>query len=251
MTGTAMRGARRRAGRPLFPEAALLLAALLAAGCASRAGERAGEGAVEALRAPPPPGAPIASERLGRYATEGALAELTSPEGLASLATVVDASVTRSLEAALRAPHVQGRGGALPARSLVARMAHESAAAFGAAFTEELQRALGPDGRGPLARSMDATAARVSGSAAAGLRGELDDLFPGCAGEDRPACVEAGVRSLGRAAAAGFVEGVVASAAWPLAALAVLAGAVLTLVVQGAFGLLRRHRHPERGEAHS
>ena len=57
------------------------------------------------------------------------------------------------------------------------------------------------------------------------------------------------MRSLGRAAAAGFVEGVVGSAAWLAMAIAFLAGAAAILVLQATIGLLRR-RPPERREAH-
>jgi hypothetical protein len=89
----------------------------------------------------------------------------------------VDATVTRSLEAALRTPvgvpDWRARG---PGRSLVARIARDSGASFGAAFSAELQRALGRDGRGPLAMSLGTTVAQVSGSAVRGARGELGDL---------------------------------------------------------------------------
>jgi hypothetical protein len=246
-----MRGDLRRAGLLLLllPAAALILGS-----CAHHTGGRATEGALAAARAPPPEGTQSIAERVGRDTTSAALATLSSPEGVTSIAKIVDATVTRTLEAALRAPPgepgAQGRRGLAPGRSLVDRMAHESATAFVAAFSTELERALGPDGQGPLATSVDAAVARASGSAVQGIRGELSDLFPGCTGVDRGACVEAGVRSLGKAAAAGFVEGVIERLAWPLAILFVLLGAVVVLAAQGAFGLLRRNRPPERREAH-
>jgi hypothetical protein len=251
MKGAAMRGDRRRARLPLLlflPAAALFLG-----NCAHRAGGRATEGALAAARAPPPEGTQSIAERVGRDTTSAALATLSSPEGISSVATIVDATVTHSLEAALRAPAgapgAQGRRGLAPGRSLVDRLAHDSATAFVAAFSTELESALGPDGQGPLAASVDAAVARASGSAVQGIRDQLADLFPGCTGEDRGKCVEAGVRSLGRAAAAGFVEGVIERLAWPLAILFVLLGVVLALAAQGAFGLARR-RQPERREAH-
>jgi hypothetical protein len=234
------------------PDRIALLVALawLGAACAEHAGGRATQGAIEALRAPPPEGTATLASRVGRETTNGALAELSSPEGLASITSLVDATVTRSLEAALREPPgVQGRVGGRPGRSLVERMSRDSAAAFGAAFAEELRSALGPDGRGPLATSLGATAAQVSGSAVQGVRGELDGLFPGCEGPDRPACLQAGVRSLGREAAAGFVEGVVQSASWVLAALAFVMGVAAVLAAQATARLVRR-RPPERREAH-
>jgi ABC-type uncharacterized transport system YnjBCD permease subunit len=58
------------------------------------------------------------------------------------------------------------------------------------------------------------------------------------------------VRSLGRAAAAGFVEGVVASVAWPALALAFGVGVAATLILRGVWSVLRGHRHPDPREAH-
>jgi hypothetical protein len=232
--------------RPRFP---LLAAAWLGAACAQHAGGRATQGAIEVLREEPPPGTPVFGVRVGRTTTEGALAELTSPEGLSSISTVVEAAVTHSLEAALRPPPaVQGRAGGPPVRSLLGRVSSDSAAAFAAAFAAELQRDLGPDGRGPLAASLGATAAQISGSAVQGARGELPDLFPGCEGQDRRACLETGVRSLGKAAATGFMEGIAETAAWPLLGLAFLLGIVAILVAQGVGRLLRRPA--ARREAH-
>jgi hypothetical protein len=223
----------------------------LGAACAAHTGGRATEGALEALRAEPPEGAPRLGERVGRDTANGALAGLASPEGLASIARVVDATVTRSLEAALREPAAFHGGtgtGGVAGRSLIERVSHDSAAAFGAAFAEELRRELGPDGRGPLATTLGATAAQVSGSAVQGARGELDAFFP-CEGQDRRACLETGVRSLGKAAAAGFVAGVVESASWVLLALAFLVGVAAVLAAQATARFLRRRPH-ERREAH-
>jgi hypothetical protein len=130
----------------------------------------------------------------------------------------------------------------------VDRMARQSATAFGAAFSLELERELGPDGRGPLAASLGGTVEQVTGSAVRGARGELGDLFQGCELGDRRACVEAEVRSLGRAAAAGLVEGFFGSAVWPAAALAFVVGVAAALAVRGAFASLRRRRHPASRE---
>jgi hypothetical protein len=229
----------------------LLASAWLGAACAShRAGESTTQGALQALRAPPPEGTDTLAQRVGRDTTQAALSELASPEGLSSIASIVDAAVARSLETVLRQDRsVQGRAGPYPGRSLVERMSGDSATAFGAAFSEELLRALGPDGRGPLGASLGATAAQISGSAVQGARGELDGLFPGCEGADRRACLEAGVRSLGRAAATGFVEGIAASSGWVALGLAFLIGVAAVLLAQGGARLLRG-RHPERREAH-
>lgn len=222
----------------------------LAVGCAAHTSGRATEGALEAIRAPPPEGTPVLAERVGRETTEAALTALTSPQGLERISAIVDAAVSRSFDAALRAPaSVSGRPGR-PGSSLVEWMARDSASAFGEALSLELERGLGPDGRGPLAASLGATAARVSGSAVQGVRSELGDLLAGCGSEDRRACLEAEMRSLGRAASAGFVEGLAGSLAWPVLGLAFVLGAALVVVVQAAWGLARRHASPQRREAH-
>jgi hypothetical protein len=229
----------------------LLAVGSLVSGCAAHTGNKAAEGALEAFRAPPAEGSAQA-ERIGRQTAEGFLDTFSSPDGLARISTIVDASVTRSLEAALRSPPGGGgSSGVGPARSIVGQVARESASAFGSAITLELARGLGPDGRGPLATTIGATASQVSGSAVRGVRGELDDLLAGCGTEDRRACVEAEVRSLGRAASLGFMEGLAASLAWPALGLAFALGVVLALVARSALGLLRRHPPLEHREAHS
>jgi hypothetical protein len=241
--------ARRHAGgaRGL---AVLLAAAALASGCASQSG-KATEGAIEALRETPPPGTVTLAERVGGDTTEGVLGKLASPEGLASVAQIVDATVAQSLAAALRPPPVAGRrGGPGASRSLLGRAGHDTGAGFADALASSLEAALGPDGQGPLAASLGATASELSSSIARGVRDELGgSLFVGCALADH-ACMEAEVRSLGRAASAGFVEGLVATVAWPALAIAFALGVLAALLVRGVFGHERRHPPPERREAH-
>lgn len=252
MSSTA-RARRRPALRHPWRVALLLALSWLGGACAAHTGGRATEGALVAIREEPPAGQPRFGERVGRDTTRGALETLASPEGIASISAVMEATVTRSLDAALRAPQVQGRvggrAGAGRSFSLLERASRDSAAAFGAAFSEELRRELGPDGRGPLATSLGATAAEVSGSAVQGVREGLDGLFPGCESGDRRACLETGVRSLGKAAAAGFVEGIVESGSWAVVALAFLVGVAAVLLAQVTARLLRR-RPAEQREAH-
>jgi len=221
--------------------------ASLAGACAAHTSGKATEAALEELRAPPPEGTPVLAERVGRETTDAALKVLASPEGLERISAIVDATVARSFDTALRAMSDAGRAGG-PGRSLVDSMARESASVFGEALSLELERELGPDGRGPLASSLGATASHVSGSAMHGARSELGDPFAGCQGEDRRACLEAEVRSLGRAASAGFVEGLAGSLAWPALGLAFVLGAALVVVAQAAWGLARRHALPHRRE---
>ena len=215
--------------------------------CASRRNARKPTPPQRSNCSPPPEGTPVLAERVGRETTDAALKVLASPEGLERISAIVDATVARSFDTALRAMSDAGRAGG-PGRSLVDSMARESASVFGEALSLELERELGPDGRGPLASSLGATASHVSGSAMHGARSELGDPFAGCQGEDRRACLEAEVRSLGRAASAGFVEGLAGSLAWPALGLAFVLGAALVVVAQAAWGLARRHALPHRRE---
>jgi hypothetical protein len=233
---------------------ALLFGVCLLAGCMERRGASTTEGALEALREEPPPDQPRIAERVGRYTVDGALDELSSPEGIERMTVIVDAAVARALATTAGAPSLGGPGSGGPtSMSYVERMARDSASGFAAALSEELSRQLGPDGSGPLSMSLGFTAHHVSGSVVRGAQGELAALFPECAGEQRRACVEAEVRQLGRAASAGFMEGVFASSAWPAMAIAFLggvgfsvgAGLVLSLLLRG-----RRARH-DRTEAHA
>jgi len=157
---------------------------------------------------------------------------------------LVDAAVARALATTAGAPSRGGPAGPGRATSMsyVERMARDSASGFAAALSEELFRQLGPDGSGPLATSMGFTAQHVSGSVVRGAEGELAALFPECAGEQRRACLEAEVRQLGRAAAAGLVEGVFASSAWPAMAIAFLGGVGFTIGAGLVLSLLRRGR---------
>jgi hypothetical protein len=134
---------------------------------------------------------------------------------------------------------------------LVERMSRDSAAALGAGLSDQLVLELGPNGRGPLATSIGAAVAEASRSAVRGARGELEDMFAGCEGGDRDACVDAKVRSLGRAAAAGFVEGVVGSMAWAVVAVAFLVGVATSLVVGATLrGWQRSRPRPRPREVH-
>jgi hypothetical protein len=195
----------------------------------------------------------------GRYVVEGALTELTSEDGLAKLGQVTEATVTHLFEAALRSPPgaAGGPGAFGPTGSgagggsYLSRMAHMSAAAFGAAFSAEVERQLGSDGRGPLSRSIGATARQVSSSVVSGIDAELSSMFPGCTGADRSACLQATARDLGAAASEGFVEGLLRAAAWRVLVLAFVLGILAALAAQATWALLRWawRRPPARREA--
>jgi hypothetical protein len=229
-----------------------------APGCAHRAGGRATQGALEALRAPPPEDEPHAAEVLGRFAVEGALNELTSEDGSDKLRRLIDATTRDFFAVALGPPAIAARTGGSATTdtvggggSYVAQLSHVSAAAFGAAVSAEIRRQLGQDGNGPLARSIGATAGRVSGSVVNGIDEELTAMFPGCNGIARGACLQAVARDLGAAASEGFVDGLLRAAAWRILVLAFVLGVVAALAGQATWALLRRawRGPPARREA--
>jgi hypothetical protein len=241
----------RWGGGPL----ALLLGICLLTGCAGRSGSRATEGALEALREEPPPDQPLLAERVGRYTVRGALDELSSSEGLERVSVIIDAAVARAVASTAGTLSLGGPSGPGHATrmSYVERMGRDSGSGFAAALSAELSRQLGPDGSGPLAMSLGSTAQHVSGSIVRGAEGELAPLFPECAGEQRRACLEAEVRQLGRAASAGFMEGVFASSVWPAMAIAFLGGVGFAIGAGLVLSLLRRSRRArhEKREAHA
>jgi hypothetical protein len=228
----------------------VLVTSSLAGGCAERAGSGAASGAVQALReAPADPNQRVAV-RIGSDTAEGTLGKLSSPEGVASISKIVDAAVAQSLATVLQHPAVAGRRGGGMGRSPIARMGGDVGAGFTDALTRGMEDALGPDGRGPLATSLEETASLLSASAVRGVREGLGGaLLSGCALDDRP-CLEAAARSLGRAASTGFVEGLVSTAALPALALAFVLGVVVALLARSLLGSERRHRPPEHREAH-
>jgi hypothetical protein len=76
----------------------------------------------------------------------------------------------------------------------------------------------------------------------AGLGGNLDQLFPGCAGPDVAACRRQHLRALTREAGAGFSEGVIDSIRWFGLIGAGLVGMLLGLLVHWLWTL--RPHHP-------
>lgn len=217
-------------------------------------GSKSTEGAIEALREAPPPDQQRLTERVGRETVDGALDELSSPEGLERMSVIIDAAVARAVATtagtlSLGGPSGQGHATSM---SYVERMGRDSGSGFAAALSAELSRQLGADGSGPLATSLGFTAQHVSGSVVRGAEGELAALFPECTGDQRRACLEAEVRQLGRAASAGFMEGVFASSAWPAMAIAFFGGVGFAIGAGLVLSLLRRGRRARHErEAHA
>ena len=100
-----------------------------------------------------------------------------------------------------------------------------------AAFSRELIVQLGPEGEGPLARSLAAASQQLAASTLRGLRTEL---APDCqeAGDTR--CLERRLQALGRATSIGVAEGLASSFGW----IPLLAGFLAGLLVAAVVALL-------------
>lgn len=147
------------------------------------------------------------AEVAGERAVRGAVKELSSPEATEEIGAAVDAAVARGL----------------------ARLHRDLAA-----------------GEGRLARDLDATVERASGSAVRGVRRELDDVldetFAACGELDRRACLRREVHALGEEASAGFVDGILRSNVWGLGLVVFLLGAVAALLARAAWGRIGNGR---------
>lgn len=153
-------------------------------------------------------------------ATQGVLDALSQPERQAQIRQLVDTMVEQSLRSVAGGgvpglgdgpgggggAGVGGAGAGGAGMSPASRLSADLARGMGA----EMERLLGPDGTGPLAQSMAATAGQVAASVIKQSRDELGTLFPECAGlqgEAARACMEERVAQLGAAFSRGATEG--------------------------------------------
>jgi len=141
-------------------------------GCATVARQMAEEGTEGALEA-------IREEEQQRSVEAQAKVEELARRNAEQLARGMMDAVTRP-EGAGAGPSSGTGGSGLggEARSLSSSVASEMARGLSA----ELERQLGPDGSGPLARSLSATAGQMAASMVQQSRGELGSLFPECGG---------------------------------------------------------------------
>jgi hypothetical protein len=78
------------------------------------------------------------------------------------------------------------------------------AEALVASFSKELIAQLGPDGEGPLARSLAAVSEKLAASVVRGVRAEI---APECEGDDSSRCLDRRIQALGKATSAGLSAG--------------------------------------------
>jgi hypothetical protein len=198
---------RRRDRIRSSARAVALLAAVLGAssGCAHRMGRGATSGALAGLReagaeAVNTPEDQQVSRLLAQRAIEGAMQALDTPEQRARIEQIVAGAV----ESATRT------------------------AADG--MTSQLIEQLGPDGQGPLGRSLANTGHQITAAIVrdvmGGVGNELAALGPECYGVDRATCIQQRLHAMARSTAAGFTAGVKDNLGWQFLLLAFAAGTV-------------------------
>ena len=205
-----------------------------------------------------------------RAAIDEGLAAATTPENLAQLERLMRSALRSSLASAgaggamgggeprvipIRvqgAPGSPGGGeGGQADGSLAAQLAREAGRALAQAFSEELVKQLGPEGRGALGSAASATSAQVAAAAVQGIGAWQGTLFPECVGAERAECIEEGLAQLSRTLSAGATQGVKSELSWLPVLFGFFAGVASALLV--AFGWFLRGRRPERrpvGAAH-
>lgn len=110
-----------------------------------------------------------------------------------------------------------------------------------ASFSRELINQLGPEGEGPLAKSLAATTEMMASSA---MRGVRIEIAPDCAEAGDQRCFERRLEALGRATSSGIGEGLADSFGWVPMLVGFIGGLVAAifgfLVVHVAVGRRRR-----------
>ena len=235
-------------------------------GCAAtpkQAAKGATEGALEEVKEQNQnrDGGPPPTQDLASNIVKGTVAELDKPETRAQIGRIVETTMRSAVGSALgefttpewrsqrwqdsmpgfrmgptgapTPPAAAGQGQLGPIGALGGKMAE----GFTLGMSRQLQVELGPNGQGPLGRTMagvmrEATQAAISGA--------TQELVPAdCVGLDSRECAERRVRDLSSSAAKGFVDGLGMALQLPLLAAAFGAGLVVALVM---FLLLRLRR---------
>jgi hypothetical protein len=208
-----------------------LLAGLLSSACAQHMSQRATSSALdtfgEKVRQDSPEEQRIAEIVAGRV-VDGAMAKLSSPAQLAAIRSITRAASTEAVEAAFDAGFAALRTGN------VAQIAGGTAMALEAALTDGMVRDLGPDGHGPLARSLSGA---VNAAAVSATEGALGRLMVQCGDDEQ--CLDKRIAELSRGAAAGFVQGIrdALPAPGPMVALGLGAAFLVAFVVAFVAGI--------------
>jgi hypothetical protein len=226
-------------------EAVLLvvLPSLTAApGCAARAGRKATQGAFEQLQRtiaePREPGKKAPMEIAGGNALIGAMDVLDDPARQEQLSRIVGTATESAIRTAVgpfQQPSAWGGGPPAAYGTSIGTFGTDFSAGFALGVSRQLQLEIGPDGSGPLGKSLTGLAQEMSVAAANGVVGELTPIDTGCTDPDRKKCTERRVYDMSRVAAIGFADGVAHSLRIPVLVLTFLGGFVVALIATIAF----------------
>lgn len=116
-----------------------------------------------------------------------------------------------------------------------------------AGMATEMQVQFGPDGKGPMARTLGATAQNTSAALAGGMMNTASGVTDPCQGQDPSTCRQGIVERYSRAVGAGIAQGIddQTSDFWTLA-LAFGVGILFTVLVGAALRYLLARRRTER-----
>ena len=176
------------------------------------------------------------TEVIANNVTKGALEMLTQPQQLERqrlLAGTLSLGAFDALLAPRSGAEVGGPQGAVNATAFE-QIGDQFGNAFAASLGRQLMIALGPEGDGPLSRSVAATTEHATEGAARGIDLAASHFADRCQGKDRQTCIDEVLGSASRTAGAGFMEGAMGALRWPLLLLAfgvgVLFAALLALL---------------------
>ena len=232
--------------------AACLFIACALFGCAS--GQRLGRGATsgaldelrEESRAREERGERAPLEQAAGNAVVGALDALDDPARQEQLGRVVGRAAESAVRGAVGAfdDPAWVDGPRRPNGTTAGLLGDRLSAGFAQGLSRQLRTELGPNGDGPLARSLSGWLHQASGAMATGFIGDLSPLDSEASGGSCRDCIERRVYELSRVAATGFTDGVAHRVHLPVVVLSFGAGLVLAFAIAGL--LQRPHRNLSR-----
>src|SRR6185436_18213048 len=140
-----------------------------------------------------------------------ALETLDNPEQQEQLSRAVGVATESAIDSAvesLRRPGAWGGGPGAAYGTPVGAFGGDFSTGLALGLSRQLQLELGPDGSGPLGKSLAGLAQEMSGAAANGVVTEFSPVAGDCGGPDRKACVDRRVYDVSRLAAVGVADGI-------------------------------------------
>jgi hypothetical protein len=188
-------------------------------------------------------------EQAASNATRGAMEALDAPEQQEQLSRAVGTATESAIDTAVESLQRRGAWGGGPGAAYgtpLGTFGNDFSAGLALGLSRQLQLELGPDGSGPLGKSLAGLAAEVSGAAATGVVSELSPVDGECRGPDRKGCVDRRVYDVSRIAALGVADGIAHSFRIPVLVLTFIGGFLVALLATAAF---RRGTAPRRHES--